>query len=196
MKITSAVFKGSFVKTEICPTGSNPEFAFIGRSNVGKSSLINMLCLKKDLVKVSRSPGKTRTMNYFLINEQIHFVDLPGYGYAKRSQKERGEWEKMIIDYLINREQLQCVFVLIDSRVEPQRLDLEFIDKLGINQVPFVLVFTKTDKQSSNEIQKTIAAFQKIMSQNWESIPQTFITSATTKKGREELLDFISHPKS
>ncbi len=189
--IKSAVYVGSSVREENCPRENVPEFAFIGRSNVGKSSLINMLCEKKELVKVSNSPGKTRTINFFQINGQFHFVDLPGYGYAKVSQKQRGQFEEMIDDYLVKRKQLQYLFVLIDSRHEPQRLDLNFINHLGEKQVPFVLVFTKADKQGIAITKKHVQLFHDEMMETWESVPQTFITSAEETTGRGEMLSFI-----
>ena len=192
MIIKSATYTGSFVKQEDCPQGELAEFAFIGRSNVGKSSLINMLCNRKDLVKISNSPGKTRTINFFLINDQFNFIDLPGYGFAKVSQQQRQSFEKMIFDYLENRKQMQCVFVLIDSRLEPQKLDLDFLNKLGENQIPFVLVFTKADKQGHSLTSKHIAMFQKEMMKNWEALPSIIISSAVTKQGKEEVLKFCS----
>lgn len=191
MIIRSAIYKGSYVKEEDCPKANIPEFAFIGRSNVGKSSLINMLCGKKDLVKVSNSPGKTRTINFFLINDQFHFVDLPGYGYAKVSQAQRKFFEKMIFEYLGKRMPLQVVFVLIDSRHEPQRLDLDFVNQLGERQVPFMLAFTKADKQSDTITQKHVALFHGEMMKTWEVLPSTFITSAESKTGREEILKSV-----
>jgi GTP-binding protein len=192
MIINSATYKGSFVKEEDCPKESLPEFAFIGRSNVGKSSLINMLTDKKDLVKISNSPGKTRTINFFRINDQSHFVDLPGYGYAKVSKLQRKTFEKMIFDYLGKRMQLQVVFVLIDSRHKPQQLDLDFINQLGERQIPFVLVFTKADKQNLIVTKSNIHLFHEEMKKHWDMFPQTFVSSAVNKAGKEELLSFIS----
>ncbi|HYV91073.1 MAG TPA: ribosome biogenesis GTP-binding protein YihA/YsxC [Chitinophagales bacterium] len=191
MIIKSAEYKVSCVKEEACPKENFPEFAFIGRSNVGKSSLINMLTDKKDLVKISNSPGKTRTINFFLINNQFHFVDLPGYGYAKVSHDQRKQFEQMIFDYLGKRMQLQVVFVLIDSRHQPQQLDLDFINDLGKRQIPFVLVFTKADKHGIETTNKNIVLLHDKMMVTWEMIPQTFITSAIDRTGREEILDFI-----
>lgn len=184
-------YVGSFSKEEDCPKEVVPEFAFIGRSNVGKSSLINMLCGKKDLVKVSQTPGKTRTINFFRVNDAMQFVDLPGYGYAKISQQERRRFEKMIFEYLAKRQQLQCVFVLIDSRHTPQQLDLDFVNRLGELQIPFALLFTKADKQGRSTTDKHIALFKKEMLKSWETLPQLFVTSAVTKLGREQLLAFI-----
>ena len=191
MIIKSAIYQGSYVKEEDCPKENFPEFAFIGRSNVGKSSLINMLCGKKDLVKVSNSPGKTRTINFFLINDQFHFVDLPGYGYAKVSQLQRKGFEKMIFGYLGQRMPLQVVFVLIDSRHEPQRLDLDFINQLGKRHVPFMLLFTKADKQGISITQSHVALFHREMMKTWDALPPTFITSAETKVGKEEILKSV-----
>jgi GTP-binding protein len=192
MIIRTAIYKGSYVKEEDCPKENIPEFAFIGRSNVGKSSLINMLCGKKDLVKVSNSPGKTRTINFFLINDQFHFVDLPGYGYAKVSQLQRKDFEKMIFGYLGKRIPLQVVFVLIDSRHEPQTLDLDFVNQLGERQVPFMLAFTKADKQSVSLTQNHVDLFHREMMKTWEALPLTFITSAESKTGREEILKSVT----
>lgn len=191
MVIRLVNYVGSFSKEEDCPKEEIPEFAFIGRSNVGKSSLINMLCGKKDLVKVSQTPGKTRTINFFRVNDAMHFVDLPGYGYAKISQQERSRFEKMIFEYLAKRQQLQCVFVLIDSRHTPQQLDLDFVNRLGELQIPFALLFTKADKQGRSTTDKHIALFKKEMLKSWEALPQLFVTSAVTKLGREQLLAFI-----
>lgn len=191
MIIRSVNYVGSFSKEEDCPKEVVPEFAFIGRSNVGKSSLINMLCGKKDLVKVSQTPGKTRTINFFRVNDAMQFVDLPGYGYAKISQQERRRFEKMIFEYLAKRQQLQCVFVLIDSRHTPQQLDLDFVNRLGELQIPFALLFTKADKQGRSTTDKHIALFKKEMLKSWETLPQLFVTSAVTKLGREQLLAFI-----
>jgi len=179
------------MKEEDAPVGNVPEFAFIGRSNVGKSSLINMLCNRKDLVKVSHTPGKTRMINFFLINDQFHFVDLPGYGFAKVSQQQRQSFEDMIFQYLGKREQLLCVFVLIDSRLEPQKLDLDFVNQLGERQIPFVIVFTKADKQGNSLTSKHVALFENEMMKSWEVMPQLIITSAVTRRGKDELLSFI-----
>jgi GTP-binding protein len=191
MIIKSANYVSSFMKEEDIPSGDLPEFAFIGRSNVGKSSLINMLCNRKDLVKVSHTPGKTRMINFFLINEQFHFVDLPGYGFAKVSQQQRQSFEDMIFQYLGKREQLLCVFVLIDSRLEPQKLDLDFVNQLGERQIPFVIVFTKADKQGNSLTSRHVALFENEMMKSWEVLPQLIITSAVTRRGKDELLNFI-----
>lgn len=169
-----------------------PEYAFIGRSNVGKSSLINMLTGKKGLAKTSQTPGKTQLINHFLINGNWYIVDLPGYGYAKTSRSNRGEWERFIRYYLKNRENLQCVFVLIDSRIEPQKADLDFCFWLGEHGIPFVLVFTKADKQSKFKTSQSVAAFSKALLNYFEEVPQTFITSSEDREGRDDLLAFIS----
>jgi GTP-binding protein len=172
------------------PKPNKPEYAFIGRSNVGKSSLINMLC-NKDLAKTSASPGKTKLINHFLINNAWYIVDLPGYGYAKISQTQRKQWEKMIEDYLRKRENLVNVFVLIDSRHKPQPNDLEFVNKLGGWQAPFTLVFTKADKEKPKVVERNVNAFLEALQATWEILPKYFITSATKKEGKEELLKFI-----
>lgn len=191
MNITSAVFKCSSAKLSQCPDGDTPEFAFIGRSNVGKSSLINMLVDRKGLAKVSATPGKTKLINHFLINGSWYIVDLPGYGYAKVSKTERSGFSGLIKDYVLKREQMYILFVLIDSRLEPQKIDLEFIEMLGENGVPFNIVFTKSDKQSDNKTQSNIAAFRRAMLETWEEMPPVFVTSSEKKQGRDELLDFI-----
>ncbi len=168
-----------------------PEFAFIGRSNVGKSSIINMLTGWSRLARTSSDPGKTRTINHFLINDSWYIVDLPGYGYAKVSMKMRDRWMKSVEDYILARENLACMFVLIDSRHEPQRSDLDFMEFLGVNQIPFARIFTKTDKISEGPVNKTIKLYDDAMLEQWESLPPTFISSAVKKKGRKEILDFI-----
>lgn len=176
-----------------CPKPDKHEFAFIGRSNVGKSSLINMMTGRKSLAKTSGSPGKTQLINHFLIDQSWYLVDLPGYGYAKTSKKNRAAWELMIQDYLINRESLQIVFVLIDSRLDPQRIDLEFIQWLGESNIPFALVFTKADKQSINKGQQSIAKFKKTLLKTWEALPMIFFTSSETGLGKAELSEYIAH---
>lgn len=175
-----------------CPKPDRFEIAFIGRSNVGKSSLINMLAGRKNLAKTSGKPGKTQMINHFLIDDSWYLVDLPGYGYAKTSKSNREAWAEMIDDYLVNRENLQIVFVLIDSRLEPQKIDLEFINWLGENAVPFALVFTKADKQSVNKGQQSMARFRKVMKQTWEELPIFFLTSSETGLGKDELTEYIS----
>ncbi len=174
-----------------CPKPDRFEIAFIGRSNVGKSSLINMLSGRKNLAKTSGKPGKTQLINHFDIDEQWYLVDLPGYGYAKTSKSNRAAWAEMIEDYLINRESLQIVFVLIDSRLEPQKIDMEFIQWLGENAVPFAIVFTKADKQSINKGQQSMARFRKVMKLTWEELPPFFLTSAESALGKEDLTEYI-----
>ncbi len=183
-----------------CPPANRPEFAFIGRSNVGKSSLINMLCNKQNLAKTSASPGKTQLINHFEIETiakekaptvKWYLVDLPGYGYAKISQSDRRRWEQMIENYLRKRENLVNVFVLIDARHEPQKIDLEFLTSLAKWQVPFTLVFTKADKEKPTVVQRHVKAFLDAMRQSWQFLPQSFVTSATKHVGRDEILGFI-----
>jgi GTP-binding protein len=191
MIIKEATFISSNTTVDKCPETDLPEYAFIGRSNVGKSSLINMLTSRSKLAKTSSFPGKTQLINHFKINDNWYLVDLPGYGWAKVSKESREKWQKMIKAYLQQRKNLACVFLLIDSRHEPQKSDLDFIQLLGTLGIPFVLVFTKTDKQSLNKTQEAVAAYRKKLSETWEEIPQMFITSSAEKKGREEILDFI-----
>ena len=191
MKINTAEFIISNSEVDKCPKDFLPEYAFIGRSNVGKSSLINMLVQKKGLAKTSQTPGKTQLINHFLINENWQLVDLPGYGYAKTSRSNRADWEKFISYYLRHRENLQCVFTLIDSRLTPQKIDLEFCSWLGENGIPFVLVFTKADKQSKVKSDQNMAKFKKAILELFEEAPQQFITSAETEEGRDKLLAFI-----
>lgn len=174
-----------------CPQSHLPEYAFIGRSNVGKSSLINMLTGVKGLAKTSSQPGKTQLINHFLINDEWHLVDLPGYGYARTSKSNRGTWEKMISNYMLHREQLTNVFVLVDSRIPPQAIDLEFINFLGANGIPLSIIFTKTDKQKQREIAATVNNYKAILSKTWEEPPMMFLTSSATGYGRDHVLDFI-----
>ena len=173
------------------PAGDLPEYAFIGRSNVGKSSLINMLADNKNLAKTSSRPGKTQLINHFLINKEWYLVDLPGYGYAKVSKKQQAGWGSMISSYLTNRENLVCVFVLIDCRLPPQKADIEFIDFIGSNQLPLALIFTKADKLSKNKVQSSVAAFKKNMLRTWDEFPPHFVSSATEKTGKSEIITFI-----
>ncbi len=173
------------------PKDRIPEYAFIGRSNVGKSSLINMLMERKDLAKISGKPGKTQLINHFKINESWFLVDLPGYGYAQVSKKKRVIFQYFIENYFKEREQLVCTFVLIDSRHDPQKIDLDFMEFLGENQIPFCLVFTKADKLGSSKLNKQITSYKKKLLQYWESLPMTFLTSSSTGLGRKEFLDFI-----
>jgi len=192
MKINQSEFITSSTKIDQCPKPDKPEYAFIGRSNVGKSSLINMLTGRKKLVKVSGSPGKTITINHFLINENWYLVDLPGFGYAKRSKSERAKWEKMIRNYILKRTNLLNVFLLVDARHEPQKLDIDFIEWLGISQIPFVIVFTKEDKLKKMQLEKNLQAYKKHLSESWEELPGLFVASSVTAKGKDEILQFIS----
>mgnify|MGYP001139953368 CR=1 FL=1 len=192
MKINHSEFITSSTKIEQCPKADKPEYAFIGRSNVGKSSLINMITGRKKLVKVSGSPGKTITINHFLINENWYLVDLPGYGYAKRSKSERAKWEKMIRNYILKRTNLLTVFLLVDARHEPQKLDIDFIDWLGISQIPFMIVFTKEDKLKKMQLEKNLQIYKKCLSESWEELPGSFVASSVTGKGKDEILQFIS----
>ena len=191
MIIKSAEFVLSSTQISKCPEPKLPEYAFIGRSNVGKSSLINMLVQHKNLAKTSGKPGKTQLINHFLINEQWYLADLPGFGYAKVSKDKKLQWHKMIRDYFLHRENLLCVFVLIDSRLEMQKIDRELMDFLGENQIPFSIAFTKIDKLSPPILQKNVAAFRKEMRKTWDELPQMFNSSAEKKIGRENILDFI-----
>lgn len=192
MKIIEAKFLMSNTDYQKCPKADMPEYAFIGRSNVGKSSLINMLVNRKDLAKTSQTPGKTQVINHFLVNQQWYLVDLPGYGFAKVSKEDRHKWEKMIADYLMNRSNLMCVFVLIDVRHEPQRIDLEFITWLGENGIAFEIIFTKADKIKPAQAQKNAEAFEETLLQTFETMPSAFITSAEKTVGREDILEEIS----
>ncbi len=191
MNIKSAEFIISNTKPENCPKPDMPEYAFIGRSNVGKSSLINMLTGFNTLAKISGKPGKTQLINHFLINKSWYLVDLPGYGFAKASKSERQKWEEFIQKYLKNRTNLVNTFVLIDSRLEPQKIDLEFMSWCGEKGIPFSMVFTKIDKLSSSALQKNLAAYSKEMLKYWEELPPIFTTSAESKFGREKLLNYI-----
>lgn len=191
MIVKSAEFICSNSQVSKLPPPVKAEYAFIGRSNVGKSSLINTLTGKKGLAKTSQTPGKTQLINHFLINESWYIVDLPGYGYARASKTEKAKWDKFIHTYLDKRESLQCVMVLIDSRLEPQKIDLEFCNWLGEKGLSFVLVFTKADKQSSIKTDQSIAKFKKALLATFDEMPQFFITSSETQQGREEILEFI-----
>jgi GTP-binding protein len=192
MIIREASFLVSNTQVALCPPPNRPEYAFIGRSNVGKSSLINMLTGRSGLAKTSSTPGKTQVINHFNINDEWYLVDLPGYGYAKVSKTSRAEWGKMISAYLTKRENLTCVCVLLDSRHAPQAADLEFMTKLGEDGVPFVMIFTKTDKQSTSQTKTLISKYLEQMSETWDELPRYFVTSAETGLGREEVLDFIT----
>lgn len=191
MTIKSAQFMQSVTDWKKCPTAHLPEYAFIGRSNVGKSSLINMLVRNSKLAKTSSKPGKTQTINHFLINQNWYLVDLPGYGYASISKTMREKWTKMIRDYLLLRENLQVVFVLVDSRLEPQKIDLDFINSLGEDGVPFAIIFTKTDKLSANKVQGNVQRLKNKLAESWEEMPYMMLSSAETDKGRDEILNFI-----
>ncbi len=192
MIIRSATFITSSAKFSQLPPPDLPEYAFIGRSNVGKSSLLNMLVGRKGLAKISGSPGKTQTINHFLINEGWYLVDLPGYGYARRSQKLRAEWDRLFTTYVTKRESLVSLFVLLDARHEPMASDLAFMERLALNGVPFARVFTKTDKVSAAEVEKNMTLHDRAMLSSWESLPPAFATSAPKGTGRDELLDYIS----
>ena len=175
----------------MCPRDTKPEYAFIGRSNVGKSSLINMLCRNKKLAKTSSTPGKTLLINHFIINKEWYLVDLPGYGFAKRSKKEVQKIDQMIRGYILGREQLVNVFVLIDVRLEPQAIDLEFMNWLGMSSVPFSIVFTKADKLTSAKVRANVEAYKKKMMETWEEMPPHFVTSAESREGRDDVLGYI-----
>lgn len=192
MSIKTTQFIGSFNTLSSLPESKYKELAFIGRSNVGKSSLINLICNHKGLAKVSNTPGKTQSLNYFLINQNWYLVDLPGYGFAKRSKSLRKDWEKIIQDYFLKRESLFCVFQLIDSRIPPQELDLQHIEWLGANGIPFCIVFTKYEKKERATCQSNIQLFKNALLKNWETLPPVFITSAIEKTGREELVAYIN----
>lgn len=191
MEIKSATFVISNSDYRKCPSDNRPEYAFIGRSNVGKSSLINMLTNNKSLAKTSVRPGKTQLINHFLINKEWYLVDLPGYGYAKIAKTARAEWLKMIKDYFTNREQLVNTFVLVDSRIEPQKIDLDFISFLDRNGIPLSIVFTKVDKQNQRETALNVNAFKNALAKEWEELPPIFITSSVSGTGRSKILNFI-----
>ncbi len=191
MIIKEAKFVISNSELSLCPTDGKPEYAFIGRSNVGKSSLINMLTDHKDLAKTSGTPGKTQLINHFLINGNWYLVDLPGYGYARASKSSRAKWEAFISEYLTKREMLINIFVLLDARLEPQKIDIEFLTWCAEEQLPFSMVFTKIDKLSSSALQKNLAVYKKEILKQWEEMPPVFTTSAQSKFGREKLLNYI-----
>lgn len=192
MIIKDAKFVVSNTDITKCPEDGKPEYAFIGRSNVGKSSLINMLTDRKSLAKTSGTPGKTQLINHFVINDDWYLVDLPGYGYAKTSKSNRSKWEKFISEYLTKRATLINIFVLLDSRLEPQKIDIEFMTWCAEEQLPFSMVFTKIDKLSSSALQKNLAAYKKEMLKQWAEMPPVFTTSAESKFGREKLLNYIA----
>ncbi|MBR1929757.1 MAG: YihA family ribosome biogenesis GTP-binding protein [Paludibacteraceae bacterium] len=196
MMITSAQFVISSPDVAQCPKSTLPEYAFIGRSNVGKSSLINALCNQKNLAKTSSKPGKTLLINHFIINQQWHLVDLPGYGYAQTGLKQREQLKRMIERYCLLREQLINLFVLVDSRLKPQTIDLDFMQWLGENEIPFAIVFTKADKLSKLQLKNSIESYQTTLMDTWEQLPPIFITSAESKQGTEELTQYIEHINS
>lgn len=191
MEIHSAEFVVSSSRADMCPQTELPEYAFIGRSNVGKSSLINMLTGRKGLAMTSSTPGKTLLINHFLVNGEWYLVDLPGYGYAKRGKKEMDKLYNLINHYVCDRQQLSCLFVLIDSRLTPQQIDLDFIQFLGEQQVPFCIVFTKADKNKQGETRKNVDRFLRTLHEEWEELPPHFVTSSEKRMGRNELLSYI-----
>jgi GTP-binding protein len=191
MLITSAQFIKSSKVVNDCPKPDLPEYAFIGRSNVGKSSLINMITGVKKLAKTSTTPGKTQLINHFIINEEWYLADLPGYGYAKISRETREKWEKMIRNFLLTRRNLLNTFILIDSRIEPQKSDLEFMEWLGVNEIPFTITFTKTDKLKRSEIIRNIESYKKELRERWEELPLMILTSSENKMGKDDILNFI-----
>lgn len=191
MEITTAEFTLSAPNVSMCPNDDKPEYAFIGRSNVGKSSLINMICRNKKLAKTSATPGKTLLINHFIINREWYLVDLPGYGYAKRSKTEIKKLEQMIHGYILQREQLTNVFVLVDIRHEAQKIDLDFINWLGQSQIPFTIIFTKSDKLSVSKAQANVAAYKRKLEETWEELPPIFVTSSESRQGRDEILNYI-----
>ncbi|NCB07571.1 MAG: YihA family ribosome biogenesis GTP-binding protein [Bacteroidia bacterium] len=193
MEIKEAQFVISNSDVKRCPKPDRPEYAFIGRSNVGKSSLINMLTNKKSLAKTSGKPGKTRLINHFIINDEWYLVDLPGYGYANVPLAERKKWEKFLRTYILERENLYCLFVLVDARHEPQPVDLEFMEWLGVSQIPFSIVFTKADKLKPSELENSLRIYREKMLEQWEEMPEIFVTSSETGEGRSEILGYIEN---
>ena len=193
MIIRTATFLQSNTKIDKLPVANKPEYAFIGRSNVGKSSLINMLTNKRQLAKTSSTPGKTITINHFLINDEWYLVDLPGYGFAQRSKKDREAWKVMLDNYIKNRKNLISMFVLVDSRIEPQKIDLEFISHLGELQMPFGIIFTKVDKIKESELQRNVQVYKDKLAEEWEELPPIFITSSEKEIGKEDVLNYIEH---
>jgi GTP-binding protein len=191
MEIKTAVYLQSEVDWRKCPAPNMPEYAFIGRSNVGKSSLINMLVNNKNLAKTSSKPGKTQTINHFIINKNWYLVDLPGYGFARTSKTNREKWQKMISEYLLHRENLQVVFELVDSRLEPQQIDVDFINKLGESGIPFVIVFTKADKISTSKAMSNIQKMKNKLCETWEELPLMIKSSSLSRLGKDQILDYI-----
>ena len=191
MEVKTAEFVISAPVVNMCPADTKPEYAFIGRSNVGKSSLINMLCRNKKLAKTSATPGKTLLINHFIINKEWYLVDLPGYGYAKRSKTEIAKLDRMIGGYILQRHQLVSVFVLVDVRLEPQAIDVEFINWLGQSGVPFCIVFTKADKLSQGKVNTNVEEYKRKLLETWEELPPYIVTSSENKQGRDELLEYI-----
>lgn len=191
MIVNTARFVVSNTDVRKCPADNRHEYAFIGRSNVGKSSLINMLTGRKDLAKTSSTPGKTLLINHFLVNDEWYIVDLPGYGYARRGKDARNEIDKIIRSYILERPQMTCLFLLIDVRHKPQKIDIEFMNWLGENSVPFAIVFTKLDKLSSSAVKKAIQVYSDYLLETWDELPPIFRTSSEDKRGRNELLDYI-----
>jgi GTP-binding protein len=192
MKIRSAEFEISNSDVTKCPDSTLPEYAFIGRSNVGKSSLINMLTERKGLAKTSQTPGKTLLINHFRINDEWYIVDLPGYGYARRGKDQRQQLERIIRGYIMARQQMSCLFVLVDSRLKPQKIDTDFMQWLGESGVPFAIVFTKLDKLGKQAAAESIAAYKRELLKTWEELPPIFLTSSEDGRGRNELLDYIA----
>ena len=191
MKITKALFQCSSERISQVPKDPLPDIAFIGRSNVGKSSLINLLTGRGGLAKVSATPGKTRLINHFRINDAWYLVDLPGYGYARTSKQQRGAFSKLILDYVLRCERMHYLFVLLDIRLEPQRIDLEFIELLGTHSIPFGIVFTKADKLSAAQRERSLARYRRTLEEQWEELPPLFVSSSAEGTGRDEILDFI-----
>jgi GTP-binding protein len=191
MEIKHVAFAGSYPRESLCPNDGKPEYAFIGRSNVGKSSLINMLVDRKNIAHTSRTPGKTQHLNYYLVNGEWYLVDLPGYGYARISKSKRKAWEQMIRSYLKRRMALQCTFVLIDANIPPQPIDIDFINSLGEEHVPFVIAYTKTDRLKPQEVNPHIEIIQNKLLEHWNELPQQFITSAEKRQGKDDILQFI-----
>ncbi len=191
MNIKSAQFLQSNTKIDKLPAANKPEYAFIGRSNVGKSSLINMLTNKRQLAKTSSTPGKTITINHFLINEEWYLVDLPGYGFAQRSKKDRESWKVMLDNYIKNRKNLISMFVLVDSRIEPQKIDLEFINHLGELQMPFSIIFTKVDKINNKTLEENLRVYKNKLAEQWDELPPIFITSSEKGVGKDDVLNYI-----